>query len=416
MKVRALRANEMYKASAISAVAFEWGMDYLKEKAEQEAMTDAEIAEKEKIEIPEDPMPGELFSRKIWAAMDDEENTVYGTVTVPVYTVRFDGHPCVMGGIGGVSTLPPYRRCGAIRECMRTALKDMNENGFEFSYLYPFSYAYYRKFGYENSAEVRQWDVKFTGLKKYGAPGSVEMLLPGSDFSVLTELYNKKYADYNLSVIRREFDGELKEKSLLEDKRYIYVWKNSSGEPRGFMIFRNNGGVMDCSNSFGNRGGFLALDAEAYMGLFDFAQTFAPNYHTIRFSASASVDLRSIINEENNVESKIFSGGMARVVNVEKVLEKCRCKGSGSIVIAVTDPMAPWNEGSWKLTFGAENSVEATDEAPDIETDINTFTALICGFVDEENFELLRNFKVNNGEAPISSVFYRKKSAVLDLF
>ena len=60
--------------------------------------------------------------------------------------------------------------------------------------------------------------------------------------------------------------------------------------------------------------------------------------------------------------------------------------------------------------------MEATYEAPDIETDINTFTALICGFVDEENFELLRNFKVNNGEAPISSVFYRKKSAVLDLF
>ena len=39
MIIRKLRANERYKSDLVSAVAFEWGLDYLKAKAEAEAMT-----------------------------------------------------------------------------------------------------------------------------------------------------------------------------------------------------------------------------------------------------------------------------------------------------------------------------------------------------------------------------------------
>ena len=210
MIVRKLRANELYKASVVASVAFEIGEDFEKAKAEQMAMTPEQVAEKEKVVPPENPLPSEYFKTEVWAAMSDDEQTVYGSMEVPVYTVRFDGHLSVMGGIGGVSTLPPYRRNGSIRECMRAALADMNEKGFDFSYLYPFSRAYYRKFGYENSYEVRQWEADFKALRDYGSKGSVKMLLPGDDFSVLNEIYNQRHGDHCLPSLRREYDGGMK--------------------------------------------------------------------------------------------------------------------------------------------------------------------------------------------------------------
>ena len=75
------------------------------------------------------------------------------TFTVSDFTVQFDGSPCQLGGIGGVATLPQYRRRGGIRACFREALPDMYGSGYDFSYLYPFSTAYYRKFGYENCVQ-----------------------------------------------------------------------------------------------------------------------------------------------------------------------------------------------------------------------------------------------------------------------
>ena len=59
-----------------------------------------------------------------WAAFD-EDGEMMSTFTVSDFTVQFDGSPCKMGGIGGVATLPQYRRRGGIRACFREALPDM---------------------------------------------------------------------------------------------------------------------------------------------------------------------------------------------------------------------------------------------------------------------------------------------------
>ena len=69
-----------------------------------------------------------------WAAFD-EDGEMMSTFTVSDFTVQFDGSPCKMGGIGGVATLPQYRRRGGIRACFREALPDMYGSGYDFSYL-----------------------------------------------------------------------------------------------------------------------------------------------------------------------------------------------------------------------------------------------------------------------------------------
>lgn len=99
-------------------------------------------------EQPMENGPGEEPGVTNWGAF--EEDTMFSTFAVTDFTQFFDGNQVKMGGIGGVATLPSHRRKGGIRGIFQAALADMYENGYDFSYLYPFSTAYYRKFGYEN--------------------------------------------------------------------------------------------------------------------------------------------------------------------------------------------------------------------------------------------------------------------------
>lgn len=113
-----------------------------------------------------------------WAAFD-EDGEMMSTFTVSDFTVQFDGSPCKMGGIGGVATLPQYRRRGGIRACFQRALPDMYGSGYDFSYLYPFSTAYYRKFGYENCVQKYGWAVDLSLLNPPKEGGSFRLAEKG---------------------------------------------------------------------------------------------------------------------------------------------------------------------------------------------------------------------------------------------
>lgn len=106
-----------------------------------------------------------------WAAFDDDNLHMMSALTVFDYKIHFDGHSCKMGGIGGVSTLPQYRRRGGIRGCFEKALPAMYEEGYDFSYLYPFSTEYYRKFGYESCVQKYRLSLQLNLLAPPSVPG-----------------------------------------------------------------------------------------------------------------------------------------------------------------------------------------------------------------------------------------------------
>ena len=102
-------------------------------------------------EQPMENGPGEEPGVTNWGAF--EEDTMFSTFAVTDFTQFFDGNQVKMGGIGGVASLPQYRRAGGIRACFQKALPILYREGYVFSYLYPFSTAYYRKFGYESCVQ-----------------------------------------------------------------------------------------------------------------------------------------------------------------------------------------------------------------------------------------------------------------------
>jgi hypothetical protein len=75
---------------------------------------------------------------------------------------------------------------------------------------------------------------------------------------------------------------------------------------------------------------------------------------------------------------------MVRVVNVERALSFCRCKGEGSLIVDIIDTILPGNQGSWRISFapGRPNQVEKTGNFPDITLPISAFSTLLCTLVN----------------------------------
>lgn len=412
MIARLLKPEESWRWNQVMAAAFEWDFDLEKAKAEAaREKTEEELREQAR--------------NRCFGALSDDGKILYGCVNSREYTCRFDGGAYKLGGIGGVSTLPPYRHNGAIRASLSASLRDMYENGFTFSYLYPFSTQYYRKFGYEVGAEARRWVMPLADIRPKDVGGTIEQIFPGDDFSPLLEVYDACFGDCNMSAVRDRYDAGLEKAKLMEEHRYVYVWRNEAGAPRGLMIAhktREDGAVvMDCNHTFGaqNENGFLFCDMEALSALLFFVKSaFSADYDKISFTTRREIDLTSLVGENNSASCSMFWNGMLRVVNVRRVLENCSCRGTGCVRIAVEDTILPENCGTWKLTFapGQVNFVEKTEEQPDVSLTINAFSALICGARDVHSLAWIPDAVVHNAAAPFAGVFYAKPCFMLDLF
>ena len=158
MIIRKIRRDELKRCAQLSALAFEFPMHGAKQTPEAFV--------REKTENPRSLEDVHWDSR--WAAFEDDDATMMATFCVLPWRANFDGHEVVMGGIGGVASLPQYRRGGAIRCCFEAALPDMYAQGMTLSYLYAFSNAFYRKFGYELACDGTRWRLRLEGLPAVG--------------------------------------------------------------------------------------------------------------------------------------------------------------------------------------------------------------------------------------------------------
>ena len=252
-----------------------------------------------------------------WAAFD-EDGEMMSTFTVSDFTVQFDGSPCKMGGIGGVATLPQYRRRGGIRACFREALPDMYGSGYDFSYLYPFSTAYYRKFGYENCVQKYGWTVDLSLLNPPKEGGSFRLAEKGCPMTAEIRALDAIWeSHYNMMVLHGDEDYDWTRKCDPAVKQdFTYVCFDAAGKPNAYTTFRlanePDGRNLVCSRfCFADKGGFDEL-----MRLF---KSLSSDHRFVKFSTPANPAMQYFMPEWSlgAVSWSVQSAGMVRVVNVK---------------------------------------------------------------------------------------------------
>ena len=217
MIVRKIRPEEFKRCQQLCALAFEYAMPDPALSAE--ALLDKVRSQPRSMQ--------DVHWDSQWAAFGDDDRTMLATMTVVPWTTRFDGHAVPMGGIGGVASLPQYRRTGAIRGCFGAALRDMYDGGTLLSYLYPFSTAFYRRFGYELGCDWARWRLNLSGMPAPDVKGAWRLSEPGcpltEDIRAVDAL---RQARYNCMVI-----GEDIMYRFLEDERVYLIKAYANGLP-----------------------------------------------------------------------------------------------------------------------------------------------------------------------------------------
>ena len=391
MEVRKLTEQEHFEADMISHVAFHMRM--------------------------EDPEKSREESKKLaiedWGAFADD-----GRMMARILNYRFDsmldGQAVANGGIGGVSTLPEYRNTGAIRAIFEKLIPEAYRNGEVFSTLYPFSHAFYRKFGYETVCWRNNYEFVPSVLSGYRFDGTAELWKPGDPVGEYTALYNRFAEGFNLAM--RRDDKRMLEKHLkgeyYKDRKFCYLLREN-GIPVAYLIFQDirhdPAAILSVED--------LAWEGRAGLNaVLGFLSRFTADYGTVRMFLPASLQLFSFIRSPRayDIEQTVTQAYMIRAVNVQRMLEIIKKPDDISFVIRIEgDEYIAENNGTWEVR---ERNAVPTDREPDLTVSIQAFGQLAAGCVSLSEAMYRPDVTVSGNEDVLTKVFVRKPILVEDHF
>ncbi len=395
MPVRKLRPEEKIEALKIQSIAFVFESDFSTAQSN-----------------PEQFRKGYETLRGCF----DDSGKLLSCLSLIPFEVRFDGNTVKMGGIGGVATLPEARNKGNIRRLMRYCFEEMLENQQIFSYLYPFSHPYYRKFGYESCYRRAMISVPLTSFRHLEAGGEVRQYQPSESYDAIRDIYNRFIADKNLAIVRDRGRWEnLLKKDPYKTRQYTYVWHDPEGNPGSYIIFKGEGQWQ----TFDMQVLELAwTDYESLAGILGFLYRFSPKYRTFKCPAGEFFKIDLFLTEPYDLKLEFVPYGMNRIVDLKRVLELMAYpEGKGQIAVDVRDAFLEWNDGIFLVSWeNGKAEVTKKDCPADMSCGIEVLTQLITGYAGLDDYFGRGDLKVHSQEELLFKVFKRKKLYINDYF
>lgn len=300
-----------------------------------------------------------------------------------------------MGGIGGVACAPESRRRGYVKKLIEHAPRDMRKKGFLLSCLYPFSYEFYRMFGWEHACDQKLYSFDPASLPLSPEPKSEMQPFSEKELPLVSRVYENFARTKSCSLVRDKKHWLQKVLKAGEYQLCSYLWKDSRGKVQGYIVYEIKSG--DSGQEMRLRE-LVALSHEARCAIFRFLKSHDTQTRKVEFSAPAD-DLSPAYFPNLRVETKLVPDFAARVVDLKDALERKNYPADlkGTALFKITDPAAPWNSGTWSLSVNAgAGQVKKTRKNHDFACDIQTFTRIYCGYIDLLQAAELGKLEVTN--------------------
>jgi predicted acetyltransferase len=413
MKVRKIRPEELKRVYELFSVAFE--MSYESKDTAEEVYN----------KLRDNPLSREdecLLEK--YAAFEDDDKTMMSCIFATRYPMIYDGHSVQMTGVGGVSSLPQYRRRGGIRGCMDKLLEDGYQDGVLFAWLYPFSSNYYRKFGFENGPLCCKYKLDLSFIPKYSVAGHSMLISRENSAEMLTDvkcIYERYASGLNGMIDNEKWEYRfVTEADPYAKQEYTYVYYGEDGTPISYMTFtkmkKDGEQYLSCSR-------FVFTDREGLEGLLSLSASFASDHKSIIFEVPESYHIETVVQEQSFgacTMSRRFLG-MVRVVNVQKVLEISKYIGSGKLAIEIIDEQIEENNGVFSVIFkdGKCISVAKGTSSPDVMMTIDQFSRFILGCSDVDGMAYAPNGRCcasQGREESLRQMFYKKPCFISEYF
>jgi predicted acetyltransferase len=306
------------------------------------------------------------------------EHDVYGVydengMQAKIEAVRFHTHlgadvVVPMGGIAGVACLPASRGKGYVGAGLKYTLERMREKGQLISVLYPFSFDFYRRYGWEWTGERREYHVPTAIMRPDPNTEFVRAARP-EDRAGIIDCYTRFSHRYRGMVQRNDKLWN----SILDDTKdrftYTYLFERD-GDVEGYLTYRGGGYDETRLREF------ITLTPRALRGLLGLLRRHDMQIKQFSWAAPGDDLFWSQLNH-NDVETKLMPFAQSRVVDVAAALEAWPSPdyARGRVAVAVQDEAAPWNEGVWRIEYEhGRVAVKRTDAEPQVSLDIQALT------------------------------------------
>ena len=405
-EVRRLNAGDVPSQSRIYSLAFNMRKDFAKE-------------EKEKAGKP-DP----LADPPEWSWGAFQNGKLVSVIIEFDYLMRFDRQSVPLSGIGGVATLPEYRKGGLVRQIFDKFFAEAYEKGVLFSNLVPFSHNYYRQFGYETACARKIISIPLREFSHLKLKGEFIQIYPGDDTSKLNEVHNSYIDNLNHAIARDYWPDNRAWKVFTKEDPYstgvhVFLWMDDKGVPKGYVRYdtprsnNENSKVISVQH-------LAFVDRDALYGVLSLCGVLGAQFDKFQWVMPTFLDAADFVKDPFNIEQKIIPRDMTRVIHVKKALEKMRRPaGEGEYVIEVEDSTIKANKGRYLIEYGKEGSrVTVSEKEPDMHCDVTVLSQLITGYRSLENALYSRNsgLEVHKNVEHLKQVFTERPQHLTEYF
>jgi predicted acetyltransferase len=352
MEIRQLRHEEFDAVAELSQYAFQY------------TLSPAELEEQKKKFKPE----------QAWGVFDSEE--LNAKLTLLPLQVYLHGKQFAMGGIAGVATWPEKRRGGLVSQLLKHALEQMKASGQTLSFLHPFSFPFYRKFGWEICTEHKKYTIP---VDKFPAKTAIEGTIKRNvrDPEPLNKVYQQYAQKFNGTLAR---DMEWWENRVLDEEIQTAVYYAENGTPEGYVLYKVQKKELLSDE-------FVYVSEQARRSLWTYLSNHDSMIEKGTFTMIPANDSLPYLLADPRIQQEVIPYFMGRIVDVAAFVEQFPFRPSAQgteITLALTDINAPWNEGIWRLSVseqgeGRLESVHENTEAQ-LECDIAALSAMLIGY------------------------------------
>lgn len=360
-EIRNVRADEMEQHFALSSFAFQY-----------------------------DITPEEIELRKTWFEPEwiwgyFTEGRLAAKVVILPFETYIQGKPISMGGIAGVATWPEHRRGGKVGKLLSVALKAMKEKGQIVSFLSPFDFPFYRKYGWETYVEKKRYTIEKALLPTSIEAGGRVIRKTKQDWPLLDRIYDEYARAYNGTIKRTE---HLWSNINLRASGQIAVYYDGQEEPRGYIYYEVKNSAMTIRE-------LVFLDESTRLGLLKFIANHDSMLERVTLDAPADDPLAFLL-PNPRIKQEVVPYFMARIVDFAAFVESYTFAANPSadgttqvLRLTIADKHAPWNDGGFMLTVDADgrgfaeplrNDGGEAATVPQLSCDIQTLTAMMLGY------------------------------------
>jgi predicted acetyltransferase len=279
-----------------------------------------------------------------------------------------------MGGIGGVACLPASRGKGYVGALLTVTLERMRDLGMAISSLYPFSWDFYHRYGWEWVGLTRNYSVPTRVLKPSAETEKVRASTP-ADRAKIEACYTEFAKRYRGMLAREEKRWNDILKDTDENFTFTFLYEHD-GKPEAYLSYHGGTGDETHLNEF------IALTPRARRAMLGLLRRHEMQTRKFTWHSPGDDTLYHQLCHDD-VETKLFPTTQGRIVDVQRALGAWKTTSEapqGGVNIKVADEHAPWNAGVWRVEIEAgQATVKRTDAPPNVSLSIQALSQAYYG-------------------------------------